>query len=82
MPSQARPASRRHYDGFFSAFAFFFFFFIAMVMFLWVSVNCPAGDPERRRRCPWAQPLAVNKDGIAVSTAQSKNEKTADISVA
>jgi hypothetical protein len=34
MPSQARPASRRHYDGFFSAFAFFFFFFIAMVIFL------------------------------------------------
>jgi hypothetical protein len=78
-----RPASSRHYDGFFSAFAFFFFFFIAMVVFLWVSVKLPGRwITERRRRCPWAQPLAMNKNGIAVSTAQSKNGKTADISVA
>jgi hypothetical protein len=43
MPAQMR-ASSPHYEGFFSAFAFFFFFLIAMVVFLWVSVNCPAGD--------------------------------------
>jgi hypothetical protein len=55
MPSQTRPASSRHYDGFFSAFAFFFFFFIAMVVFLWVSVKPPAGGSLSSGPAPYRE---------------------------